>query len=138
MLWSKNHAENKLGELVPDLFLFPKKALYEVKAMVCSLVSMDFIALNLAYNKNKLQKYLDYWSRDMLDFYSLEKGLGIVSPAYFVYDFSTKMFLILFSINWPNFIPWLPLLLEILGNMYIAIVCYPGIVIWILKLNLSL
>ena len=105
--------------------------------MVCSLVSMDFIALNLAYNKNKLQKYLEYWSRDMLNFYSLEKGLGIVSPAYFVYDFSTKMFLILFCINWPNFIPWLPLLLEILGNMCIAIVCYPGIVIWILKLNLS-
>ena len=26
------------------------------------------IALNLAYNKNKLYKTLDYWIRDMLDF----------------------------------------------------------------------
>ena len=26
------HAENKAGRLVPDLFLFVKKALYEVKA----------------------------------------------------------------------------------------------------------
>ena len=25
---------------------------------------------------------------------NLDKGLGIVSPAHFVYDFSTKMFLI--------------------------------------------
>ena len=56
-----------------------------------------------------------------LDFF--DKGQGIVSPAHFVYDFSTKMFLILYSINRPNFIVWLPLLLEILGNMCIAIVC---------------
>ena len=28
----KNHAENDAGRLVPDLFLFLKKALYEVKA----------------------------------------------------------------------------------------------------------
>ena len=36
------------------------------------------------------------------------------------------MFLMLYSINWPNFIVWLPLLLEILGNMCIAIVYFPG------------
>ena len=29
-------------------------------------------------------------------------------------------------INWPNFIVWLRLLCEILGNMSIAIVCKPG------------
>ena len=62
----------------------------------------------------------------MLNFDFLDKGLGIVSPAHFMYDFSTKMFLMLYSINWPNLIAWLPLLLEILGNMWIAIVCYPG------------
>ena len=53
----------------------------------------------------------------------LDKGLGIVPPAHFVYDFSTKMFFMLYSINWPNFIAWLPLLLEILGIKYIVIVC---------------
>ena len=35
----------------------------------------------------------------MLNFGILDKGLGIVSPAYFVYDFSTKVFLVLYSIN---------------------------------------
>ena len=59
----------------------------------------------------------------MLNFDILDKSLGIVPPAHFVYDFSTKMFLKLYSINRPNFIVWLPLLLEILGNMYLAIVC---------------
>ena len=54
----------------------------------------------------------------MLNFDFLDKSLGIVSPAHFVYDFSTEMFLMLYSINRPNIIAWLPLLLEILGNVY--------------------
>ena len=72
----------------------------------------------------------------MLNFDFLDKGLGIISPAHFVYDFSTKMFLMLYSINWPNFIAWLPLLLEILGNMCIAIVCYPGCDVMDFEINL--
>ena len=59
----------------------------------------------------------------MLNFDILDKGLGIVSAAYFVNDFSTKMLLKLYSINCPNFIVWLLLRLEILGNMCIATVC---------------
>ena len=35
--------------------------------------------------------------------------------------FKNKIFIILHCINWPNFIVWLSLLLEILGNMFIAI-----------------
>ena len=58
----------------------------------------------------------------MFNFDFLDKGLGIVALACFVYDFSTKMFFMLYSINWPNFIAWLPLLREILDNMCIAIV----------------
>ena len=50
----------------------------------------------------------------MLNFDFLNKGLGIVPPAQLVYDFSTKMFLMLHSTNRPNFIAWLSLLLEIL------------------------
>ena len=59
----------------------------------------------------------------MVNFDFLDKGLGIVSPAHFVYDFSAKMILMLCFINWPYFIAWLFLLLEILGNMCIAIAC---------------
>ena len=58
----------------------------------------------------------------MLNFDFLDNGLGIVSTAHFVYDFLTKVFFMLYSINQPNFIAWLPLLLELLGNMCIAIV----------------
>ena len=38
----------------------------------------------------------------MLNSDFLGKGLGIVSPPYFVYDFSRKMFLMLHSINWTD------------------------------------
>ena len=71
-------------------------------------------------NKNKIYKTLEFWSRDMLNFDFLKRGLGIVSPPYFVNDFSRKMFFKLCSISRPNFIAWLPLLLEILVNMCIC------------------
>ena len=62
-----------------------------------------------------IERYTQLWF--------FRKGYGIVSPPNFVYDFSTKMFLMLYSINSPNFIVWLPLPLEILGNVCIAAVC---------------
>ena len=62
----------------------------------------------------------------MLNFNCLEKGLGIVSPPYFGYDFSRKMFLMLYSIQWPYFIVHLPLLLDLWGDMCIAIVSFLG------------
>ena len=74
-------------------------------------------ALKLVYNRNKLFKTLHYWSRNMLNFEFLDRVFVMVSPVHLVYDFSRKMFLMLYSINWPNFIVWLPLLLEILGNI---------------------
>ena len=50
-----------------------------------------------------------------------EKGLGLVSPSNFVDNFSSKMIFMLYSSNWPNFIAWLPLCFEILGNMFIVV-----------------
>ena len=72
----------------------------------------------------------------MLNFDFSDKGLRIVSPAHFVYDFLAKMFLMSHFINWPNFIAWLPLLRQILGNMCIAIVCYPGCDVMDFEINL--
>ena len=130
----KNYAENEAGKLVPERFLFFKKALYQV---VCSKWSAAWfhyisIALKLAYNRNKLFKTLHYWPRDTLSFDFSDKGLGII-----LCDFSTKMFLILSSVNWPNLIAWLPLLLGILGNMFIALFVNQVVTSWVLKLTLA-
>ena len=94
--------------------------------MICIFVSICSIAFNLAYNRNKLLRTLDYWYGDMLNFDFLEKCLGMVSSSHFVNDFTRKTFLKLCSINWPNFFVWLSLFLEILSNMCIAIVCFAG------------
>ena len=47
------------------------------------------------------------------------------SPPWFVDGFSRKIFIVLHSIIWLNFIVWLPLLLKILGNMCIVIIPCP-------------
>ena len=59
MFFLKNHTENKAGRLVPDLFLFSKKALYEVKAN--AWFQYILIVLNFAYNK-KMVKHTTNWS----------------------------------------------------------------------------
>ena len=48
----------------------------------------------------------------------------------------SMVFLMLCSINRPNFIVWLPLLFEILGNMCIAIVYYSGCDVMDFEINL--
>ena len=52
-------------------------------------------------------------------------GLGLVFLSNFLHDFWRKIFLTLYAIKWLNLIAWLPLLLEILGNMCIIITCSP-------------
>ena len=73
----------------------------------------------------------------MLKFYILSRRLGLASPPHFVYDFWRKMLFMLYSINWPNSVAWLPLLLEILGNMCIVIICYPVCGVINFEINLS-
>ena len=56
------------------------------------------MVFSLTYNK-KMYKNLNYLFRAMLNFDSLEKGLGMVSPPHLMYDISRKMFLMSYSIN---------------------------------------
>ena len=60
----------------------------------------------------------------MLNFNYSEKGLELVSPPHFMYDFSRKMFLMLHSINGPNFIVWLSLSLKILIGQNVYYNCF--------------
>ena len=64
-----------------------------------------------------IQRYVKFWF--------LEKSLGLISPSHFVYIILRKYFLNLYSIKWPNFIIWLPVLLEILDNMCTVIIWFP-------------
>ena len=63
-------------------------------------------------------------------------SLELVFLPYFPHNFWRKIFLLLYSIHWPNFIVWFPLLCEILDNMCIAIFCKPRCDIMNFEVNL--
>ena len=56
---------------------------------------------------------LNCWSRDILNFHFFWKSLGLAFQPQFQYDFLRKIFLMLYTNNWPNSIVWLTLFLEI-------------------------
>ena len=64
-----------------------------------------------------------------------ESEISFFTP--FWVNISRKIFLMLLDINGPNFIAWLPLLLEILNNMYIVITCCPVCDVINFEINLS-
>ena len=63
----KNYGENEAGRLVPNLFVFQESFLW-VKASDLQLIFNVSIVL---------YKTWDYWSRDMVNFEFLEKGVGL-------------------------------------------------------------
>ena len=65
-----------------------------------------------------------------------KRGLEMFSLPHFLHDFWRKIYLLLHSINWPSFIVWLHLIWQILSNMCIVIVCYPGYDVMNFKINL--
>ena len=81
--------------------------------VVYSLVSiyLDSPQLGIQYNQTR-------------NFDFLGKGLGIVSPPYFVYEFSRKQFsyysLLTDQISWPGCLYFLRY------NMCLATICFPG------------
>ena len=58
-------------------------------------------------------------------FEKTKRGLELVSLTHYLHHFWRKIFFLLYSI-WPNFIVWLPLIREILSNIFIVIVYEPG------------
>ena len=61
--------------------------------------------------------------------------LGLTYPSHFMYDFSKKLFFMLYSIIGQNFIVSLLLLLEILSNMCIVLTFCPLCNVIIFEIN---
>ena len=86
--------------VVRDRFLFSEKALYQVKANGLNISFNIFQQPSIqTCNENKICKALDFWSRNFSILSFLGKGLGLVFPRNFVYNFSRKMYLMLYSIS---------------------------------------
>ena len=121
-----------------SFFFFFLKSLYDGKANDLQL-SFNICRYSSTWHtiKNKLhgnfrliQRYPQIWFS--------EKVPRRVSSPHFPYNFSTKMFLKLYSVNWPNFVVWLSLHLQILGNSYVYcnMCLFPGCDVRNLEINL--
>ena len=67
--------------------------------MVYSLVSIYFSSPQLCIQQKQTIQNFRELIQNMLNFYFLEKGREIISRTHFLYDFSGKMFLVLYSLN---------------------------------------
>ena len=86
-IWSlfKIFAENEIGILVPNFFMFLRKALFEVKASGLQLNFKIFRLPSIWTYKNRLYKTWSTgcWFQDMQSSDFL--GLRLISPLHFVY-----------------------------------------------------
>ena len=118
----KNHIQNMMEKLFPDLFLKNQNWAYVLINSVKFYTVYFYCISNwgpLKYTEPKLQNTCIYVT---CFFVKAKRGLKLVTLSHFLHDFSRKIFLLLYSIAGPTFIAWLPLLHGILGNMCIAIV----------------
>ena len=111
-IFSKIVQKMRQEDQLQTSFCFFKKLYMRKKQVTFTLVLIYFGSPRLEYNKNKLYILV------------LKKILEIDSPPHFVHELSRKMFLMLYSNYWPNFIAWLLLLIEISGSMCIVIIFY--------------
>ena len=74
----------------------------QTRKQIIAIYTLPNISRSKGSQSMKFGQFVEYNMRK-----SLRKGLGLVSPPHIVYDFSRKIFLTLYSINWLNFIAWL-------------------------------
>ena len=107
-------------EIYPDKILRRKNWYFWYNWKKCDFVF--FGNVSITYNINECVHKIN-----CIKLYTTDPKICSVlvlqSYPHFVYGFSRKMILMLYSFNVATFTVWLPLLLEILGNMYITIGC---------------
>ena len=121
----KNHTQNAVEKLFPDHFLENQNWAY-LWINILKFYIFCFYCLSswglpkVIETKLQTTRFYFIWS------FFKKRDLELVSLTHFLHDFWRRIFLLLNSITWPYFNVWLPLLREILDNMCIVIVCWPG------------
>ena len=113
--------KRRQGKLIPDLFYFSIKLSIRQKRVVSTLFLTYFskcrlgntIKTNFITFYLMIQRYAQFW------FFT--KGYGTSFFTTLLSRFFKKNVSYMYSINWPNFVAWLHLLLDILDNICILI-----------------
>ena len=123
-----------VGEIIPRPFS-------KISKLIISLdqSSKVLYSLFLSYAKMRLSKYIEtkLQTTHIKLFKNAKIGVELGSLLHFFHFFWRKIFILLYSINWLNFIVWLYLLREILSSVYIPIVCLQGRDVMNFEINLT-
>ena len=123
-----------VGEIIPRPFS-------KISKLIISLdqSSKVLYSLFLSYAKMRLSKYIEtkLQNTHIKLFKNAKIGVELGSLLHFFHFFWRKIFILLYSINWLNFIVWLYLLREILSSVYIPIVCLQGCDVMNFEINLT-
>ena len=122
----KNHTQNAVEIPFPDSFLKnPNWAYLSISSLTFHTICFYCRQVEDSRNKLKLTcRPLAITSYEA--FLKANRCLELISLSHFLHDFWRKLLLLLCCITWRNLLILLPLLCEILHNICIAIVCWPG------------
>ena len=133
----KNHSQNVVAKIFLDLFLTNQSWAYLWSNSLNFHTVCFYCMPSWGISKNietKQQTTCFYFN---INFSKSKRGLEPISLPHFLDDSWRKIFILLYSFDWPNFIAWLPFLREVLGNMGIVTVFNHTVTSQILKLTLA-
>ena len=129
----KNHTQNVGEKLLPDPFIKNQNQEGISWSTIWNVTKFVFIACP----SWGLPNYIKIKVLTICFYLIKQRGLELVFLRYFLHDFWRKFFLTLYFIDWPNFIAWLPLHVDILGNICIVTIFYLFCDVITFKINLS-
>ena len=105
-IFLENHKQNTVEKLFPDPFLKTKIKLIS-GSIVQSFIKFVFIVCQIEGYRNILKlSCRPFPFTSYKPFLKAKRSLQLISLPHFLHDFWRKVFFLLYSINWPNFIVW--------------------------------
>ena len=115
IFFKKNHTQNVVEKPFPNPFLKNQNRAY----LWITYVQVVFIACQVQGYRSILK--LSCWPLAFTSYKAFfkknKKSSRTSLPASFRHDFWRKLLILLYSINWPNFIVYLPLLLLFVNHV---------------------
>ena len=123
MVVLKNHTQNAMEMLVPDRFLKSQNWAYLWIKILKFHKACFYGILSWGLSQHIETKLLTTCFYFIWSLLKKQKVWNLSPWLILCMIFWGKIFLFLYSITWPNFIVWLPLLRETLSNMCNVTVC---------------
>ena len=136
-IFLENHIQNMMERLLPDPFMKNQHRAYLwISSLKCNKFDLLYVQVEVYQNILKLRCWPLAFTLHKA--FSKNGVLELVSLLHFLNAFCEKIFLTLYSTDWPSFIVWLSLLLAILGRMCIVVIFCPACGAIKFEINLKL